>query len=272
MDKANKSVVQGLNFTWDEYIKTLINKGVKPTVARWYVIRAEHFLKAFPEKNLKQITVQNVNDYFLEIGRSKHLSDWQFRQIIDSVRMLFPYSTTNMENEVDWDYWLSSSKSLNENHPSIAREQPIEIADSNDLNEGSISIESGNSHDKVFSSLKKEIRRRNYAASTEKTYVLWLSKFIQFHKNRSPLEMFETEVIRFLEYLAIKRNVTASTQNLALNALVFFYKHVLNRPLGEMHDIVRAKKPKKLPVVLTRDEIHELLKHLQGVKSPLDNF
>lgn len=104
MNNSRQSSSKKPGFNWDSYIKSLSNQGINPSIARWYVIRAEQFLKAFPEQRLDEITAEQVTDYFKNIGRSCRLSDWQFRQIIDSIRRLFPYGTTNMENKIDWDY------------------------------------------------------------------------------------------------------------------------------------------------------------------------
>ncbi|WP_305801632.1 site-specific integrase [Thiolapillus sp.] len=94
------------------------------------------------------------------------------------------------------------------------------------------------------------IRTRHYSLRTEQTYTDWVKRFILFHGKQHPMDMGEQEVAEFLTYLAVRRNVAASTQNQALNALVFLYREVLDRPLSEnIRGIVRAKRPKRLPVV-----------------------
>lgn len=112
--------------------------------------------------------------------------------------------------------------------------------------------------------VRRTIRVRHYSIRTEKTYVEWVKRFILFHNKRHPRDMAETEVAEFLSWLAVERNVAASTQNLALNALVFTYKNVIGKPLGDIVDTVRAKRPKRLPVVLTREEVGRLFRHLDG--------
>ncbi|MEN8214156.1 MAG: phage integrase N-terminal SAM-like domain-containing protein [Pseudomonadota bacterium] len=112
----------------------------------------------------------------------------------------------------------------------------------------------------------RAIRVRHYSIRTEKTYIDWIKRFIRFHHKRHPKEMGEAEVAAFLTYLAVERNVAASTQNQALNALVFLYREVLERPLQKnIHGIVRAKKPQRLPVVLTQEEVAGILSRLDGV-------
>lgn len=109
------------------------------------------------------------------------------------------------------------------------------------------------------------IRVRHYSRRTEETYLHWIKRYIYFHNKRHPEEMAEREVAAFLTYLAVQKNVAASTQNIALNALVFMYRHVLDHPLKDIHGLVRAKKPQKLPVVLTQIEVAKVLSKLNGV-------
>ncbi len=108
------------------------------------------------------------------------------------------------------------------------------------------------------------IRVKHYSIRTEQSYVAWIKRFIRFHDKRHPEDMGEKEVVEFLTDLAVSRHIAASTQNQALNALVFMYKAVLERPLGELNGAVRAKKSQKLPVVLSTREIGEMFSHLDG--------
>jgi hypothetical protein len=98
------------------------------------------------------------------------------------------------------------------------------------------------------------IRTCRYSRRTEKSYWYWIRYFIRFHDLQHPSTMGPPEVQEFLTWLAVKRNVAAATQNQALNALVFLYGKVLERPLGNIGDTVRAKRPRRLPVVLSHDE------------------
>ena len=111
--------------------------------------------------------------------------------------------------------------------------------------------------------VREAIRVRHYSIRTEQCYVDWIKRFIYFHGKRHPSEMGEPEVAAFLSHLAVKRDVAPSTQNQALNALVFLYKAVLDRPLGEFNGVVRAKKAQKLPVVLTQPEVRSVLSQLE---------
>lgn len=92
----------------------------------------------------------------------------------------------------------------------------------------------------------------------------WIVRFIRFHRLRHPGEMGESEVIAFLTHLAVEQNVAASTQNQALNALNFLYKAVLERPLSDLQGVVRAKRPQRIPVVLTTEEVADLLRYVDS--------
>jgi integron integrase len=119
---------------------------------------------------------------------------------------------------------------------------------------------------KLLDQVREAIRMRHYSVRTEEAYVSWIKRFILFHGKRHPLEMGEDEITRFLSALAVRRHVSASTQNQALCALVFLYRHVLGQHLGWLEDVVRAKRPQRLPVVLTRPEVKALLGALEGIR------
>jgi len=117
---------------------------------------------------------------------------------------------------------------------------------------------------RLLDQVRNAIRRKHYSIRTEQTYIDWIKRYIFFHNKKHPKEMGERELSDFLTYLAVKRKVASSTQNQALCALVFLYKHVLKIELAEF-DLVRAKKPSKLPVVYTREEVRSILIQLDGV-------
>jgi len=119
---------------------------------------------------------------------------------------------------------------------------------------------------RLLEQLRDEIQRRHYSPRTEETYVHWVKRFIYFSGRRHPRELGAPEVTAFLNYLARERDVAAATQNQALAALLFLYREVLAQPLPWLEDLDRAKRPARLPSVLTRDEVQRLLGQMQGVK------
>ena len=117
----------------------------------------------------------------------------------------------------------------------------------------------------LLDQLRRAIRVRNYSIRTEHSYVDWVYRFIRFHGLRHPMEMGAPEINAFLSYLASDLDVAASTQNQACCGIVFLYKHVLKKELKEFGDVVRAKKPKRLPVVLSAEETASVLSELRGL-------
>jgi integron integrase len=119
---------------------------------------------------------------------------------------------------------------------------------------------------KLLDQMREALRSRHYSRSTQRRYCEWVRRFILFHNVRHPSEMGELEINAYLTHLAVKKRVSASTQNQALSALLFLYRHVLDRDVGDLGNVIRARKPKRLPVVMTRDEVRAVLNHLEGEK------
>jgi integron integrase len=117
---------------------------------------------------------------------------------------------------------------------------------------------------KLLDQVRDVMRRKHYSIRTERTYIDWIRRFILFHNKRHPAEMAEVDVTAFLTSLARVGNVAASTQNQALSALLFLYKEVLKQEIGWLDNVERAKKPARLPVVLSSDEVQKILEHLHG--------
>jgi len=117
---------------------------------------------------------------------------------------------------------------------------------------------------RLLDQVRAAIRVRHYSPRTEEAYVAWIRRFILFYGKRHPREMGAAEVVAFLSHLAVRDQVSASTQNQALGALVFLYRRVLDRPLGDLQGVVHAKMPERLPVVLSRAEVRAVLAQLRG--------
>ncbi|MFP4346518.1 MAG: integron integrase [Anaerolineales bacterium] len=120
---------------------------------------------------------------------------------------------------------------------------------------------------KLLDRVSEAIQLKHYSPRTEEAYISWIRRFILFHDKRHPREMGAAEIEEFLTYLAVERDVAASTQNQALYALLFLYREVLRKELDEQTiDAVRAKKPRRLPTVLTHDEVRRVLGLLSGTQ------
>jgi len=118
---------------------------------------------------------------------------------------------------------------------------------------------------KLLDRVREVLRLKHYSIRTEEAYVAWMRRYILFHNKRHPKDMGPSEIEAFLSHLAIERNVSASTQNQAFNALLFLYRNVLNISLeGETIDAVRAQKKRNIPVVLTKDEVKKIITLMTG--------
>ncbi len=117
---------------------------------------------------------------------------------------------------------------------------------------------------KLLDQVQETLRRKHYSLRTERAYVDWIKRFILFHDKRHPAEMGSAEIAAFLTHLAVDEHVAASTQNQAYSALLFLYREVLQKEFPFPLQALRAKMPKRLPTVLTRDEVRQVFAHLSG--------
>jgi len=117
---------------------------------------------------------------------------------------------------------------------------------------------------RLMDQVRDTLRVLHYSLRTEEAYVQWIRRFILFHRKRHPREMGKDEIAAFLTHLAVSEDVAAATQNQALAAILFLYKKVLKQDLDWVEGVVRARRPKRLPVVLAQDKVMELLKQLEG--------
>jgi len=131
-----------------------------------------------------------------------------------------------------------------------------------------ISVRAGDNPEKpkLLDQFREALRSRHYSRRTEQTYCQWVKRFIYFHKMRHPAEMGEPEINAFLTHLAVRKKVSASTQNQALCSVLFLYRYILNREIGDLGQVIRARKPKRLPVVMTREEVKAVIIRLKDDK------
>jgi integron integrase len=125
--------------------------------------------------------------------------------------------------------------------------------------------DAGVAHPTLLTRVRAALRLRHYSRRTEQAYVQWIRLFIKFNDLRHPVELGSAEVSAFLTNLAVTRRVSASTQNQALAALLFLYGEVLGSKVAWIADLVRAKQPRRMPVVLARDEVRAVLSRMHGV-------
>lgn len=258
---------------WDNFIEKTKTYGLKPATLRWHVKHAEAYIRAHSDRRLAEHTVQDVTAYLQEKGRNRQLTDWQFAQVVRALQILFvelvkaPWAAT-----FPWQDWIDNARGLAPTHATVARDydHAPDAPNSSDT-----SVNNRQPMDGLMKRFKQqfpnhadrivaEIRVRQYSIRTEQSYLGWLGRFVQFHGMRDPAEMDGAAMTAFLEHLVVNRRVSASTQNQALNALIFFYKHVLKNEAVELGVFAQSKKPRRLPVVLTRDEVQRLFAALDS--------
>ncbi len=251
---------------WDHYISHLNKRNIKQSAQRWYVFYAEQYIKFNSTTKLKYHTAEILNQYFSEIGRNKNMTDWQYKQSIEAIEILICFFLKlDCCAKVDWKYWYNQSKNI---------KPPTTINSANSIHPDSYRYSSFQKysldmikqhHHHIFSQVVNEIRRRHYSYRTEQTYTHWIVRYIAFYDNNIPDHSANTSITAFLNHLAVNRKVSSSTQNQALNALIFLYHKTLGINVGELGTFTRAKVPKNLPVVLSRDEVKSLLSNLTGI-------
>jgi len=249
---------------WDKYIILLGKQGIKPGQHRWYVRHIEQYISHYSKQKLVTHAPEQVSSYLHMLGRQRSLEDWQFAPAVRALQVLFcKLLVADWANDFDWDHWADSAQMLGSGHATLAREPVRSIADMlTEARDGSLLKNVGKIHPQWLERLVTVIRRLDYSIRTEQTYLQWVCRFLAYHKDIH--DFTGNHIVAYLEHLAINRNVSASTQNQALNALVFFYKKVLNLAVDDIGDFVRAKKPKRLPVVLSQDEIKPILENMKS--------
>lgn len=249
---------------WTSFLNRLRQQGVKEAAIRWYVVRAEEYLRASGEGDPALHCPDTVIGFLAEKGRSSQIHDWQFQQIVDAIQNLMYVTNTACFQKVDWSYWRNAARTLPATHPTIAREAAI-LPSIRAAGKAPLIDKAKVRHGKLLDQLVMDIRGRHYSIRTEQAYLGWVCRYLLFIENKPPETCGAAEINTFLRDLAVNGNVSASTQNQALNALVFFYSNIMNQAVGDLGEFVRAKRPGRLPVVLSRNEVSRLLTGLTGV-------
>jgi len=248
---------------WDKYIEKSRLYTSKDVVIRYYILRVEHYIKSHDGLRLAHHKASHVRDYLETIGSKERLLDYQFQQAVTALNILFSdMLKLDWAPSFPWDDWVSSSISLPAQHPTITEATSSYEGKAKDSQAQHLLLEIQSLFPDLFNRLTTIIRTRHYSIRTEQSYIAWVVRYIIFHNRADPESLTSKDIICYLEYLVVKRNVSASTQAQALNALMFLYRHVYKMPMDDIGDFVRAKKPRKLPVVLSVHEVKLLLTHI----------
>ena len=240
---------------WDAFKACLEENRVRPDRSTFYVKWAQSFVDFRPGKKLRNRSAEDINAFLENLRNRPGIKEWQVQQAEHALKVLYEeflagYAPGHVPASPQAEQVTARKRGTG---PNRFRDHvfPGEI-------------------DRRFSpliqALKTAIRGRHYSIRTEMAYLDWVRRFIAFHGYADPKGMQGTvEVKQYLDFLATEREVAASTQNQALNALVFFFRNALQKPFGEMEYFVRAKRPQRLPEVMTREEVQALLGHMEGV-------
>jgi integron integrase len=257
---------------WDNFQALVLKAARKPDRARWYVIAAERYLRATRLDNFADHAALNVSTYLDAESRRTTIQGWQLRQIVKSLEILFrDAAKLRWAESFDWQFWYASARVLERERATETRKLPL-AASAPDTSSGRSArtpklADLRDRHVDLIRQFVAEIRRRAYSIRTESSYEQWVLRFLHFNRPREAQDLGAADVVRYLEYLVVERQVTASTQNLALNAIMFLYNQVLKQPLDNFENFKRAKRSRRLPVVLTRDEMRALIGAIGGIQS-----
>lgn len=260
MDLAERTADPRVARFWSQYIEILSLFRISDKSKHWYRRHIEHYIADHPDIRLRNHTAETLTKWLERLAREPRISDWQFRQKVDALRLLFSHLLKlPWSSEFDWQHWSAGSKALEQSHPTLLR--TYEMIDKAVENPKYIL---GREFPEQFRKFLVAIRLPDYSVNTERCYLGWINRFLYFHKEKHPCDCMESDVASFLEHLTLKRKVSGATQAQALNALVFFFARVLEQPLGDIGPFKRPKKPKRLPTVLSSQEVKALLRNLTG--------
>ena len=250
---------------WNNYLVVLAEHEIKTSLYTWYVRHCETFISKNRDIRLKQHTKSTVSAYLSDLINIGNTKAWQKKQAIEALGLLFKSIHAPLYQEIDWDYWKLSCRDLGKDHDTNyhlthrIEYQSISPTTTADTEQALLLADEINK-------LRVSIRRLNYSIRTEKTYTDWVQKFLIFNGYKNSTDINQQGVMKYLEYLAIGRTVAPKTQSLALNAVSFYFKHVLSREIGDISQFVRAKSREKLPIIMTREEVSLMLDNLKGVQ------
>ena len=244
---------------WARYAEKLNENRISGHNAEWHVIRAQEFVYGLDGLKLNDVDSTYLDSYLSELGRKEDWLDWQVRQAISALCILFVEMTRlDWPKAYDWKGRMAACQDLEPMHPTLARDLPArlpqeaeaEFAEPNEEALGKVQR------------LREVVRVRGMSIRTEQTYEDWVLRFVSFCGGGFPDDPLK--VRDFLEYLALVRQVAPATQAQALNALVFMYGQVLEEEMGDLGSYRRPARKKRLPVVLSKKEVDALLQQLSG--------
>ncbi len=224
---------------WREYANAVRDSGVPEQQVEWFQRWIERFSRNLRGVSLRDRSVEDVTAFIEDLKADERLAPWQVEQARNALRILYR------------DVFGLNAKTMSPRGATSMRDSVIQPRQLEAL------------HGALLDRVRDAIRLRHYSPRTETAYVDWTKRFISFHDLSSPCELDASHIRTFLTYLATERHVASSTQNQALNAIVFLFVHVLDRDPGDFSGFERAKVPKRKPDTLSREQITRLIDSLK---------
>lgn len=250
------------------YFQVLDELGVSEARQSFFVHWVRQFFARFPKGRRRDLGRDEINEFLKWLGGYKGHAEWQVKQALDALEIYYEQfrgialdkksesqgsETDGVRDRSDAEY---GSPARHETARPDRIPAPKRMKRSPRAN-----------IDALEEAVTKVLRVEHYALKTERAYLQWIRRFVHFHNDRRPSDMGGAEIHHFLSDLAINRKVAASTQNQALNAIVFLYRKVIKKDVEDFGDFPRARRGKRLPVVMSRADVQAVLGAMDGVES-----
>lgn len=242
-----------VNIFWINYRDIVLKFNVSESDADLYVKWATNFALSIKGKPLKERKLEDVKAYLTNLREQRDINEIQVEQARKALYLLY-YKFLNVPLDFSGHDNTAHQAKFQNNENNVKAEK----------NDFLLKKEIRKSQEKLIEKIQKEMRYKHYSIKTEYTYIDWVLRYLSFFNGVSPEGLGFKDIKQYLDYLAVERKVSSSTQNQALNAIVFMYTQVLNMDPGDFSDFTRAKTKRNIPVVLTVDEVNRVLDNLEG--------
>lgn len=253
---------------WDDYRSAVLKEGVDETSADFYVNAVDRYIDNAEGISLKTHVGSDLEFYLAGLIR-KNVDQLEYPRVVDALRLLFQKIVkSGWAAEFPWEQWKEPHLHFPDKMEIAPDDRPWRPVKGKEFFRDSLNG-TGTGLKKIFETyfekLRTELRKKHYSIRTEQTYETWVARFLTFHGMKEPRLLAAGHVREYMDYLAKDKRISASTQNQALCALVFFWRKVLNVELGDFGDFEYARRPVHLPVVLTKKEKDALFEKLDGM-------
>ncbi len=241
---------------WEQMKILLEQHNTHPPAIPWMIRRAQAFVRELKGKPLEKTGPDDVCNFLKKLDSYPDIQLFQLKQADQALKFLFT-KVLKYDWASEWPNTMANLRRDDFSKPSHASKFPSPYKISFN--------ECENNHSAIFEKMTHAIRTMHYSIRTEKAYSDWVKRFLAFHHPTDPKMLTSQHVSEFLEFLAVQRNVAASTQNQALNAISFLLKNILLIDIVDQLSFARAKKPQRLPMVLSREQVKDLLSRIDGI-------